>query len=210
MLTQAPPNCSGVMRKQTHGAWVRWTQRHFLLKDGCLYWSKEDMDSDAPSPTNGGKQGSCIDFSLTPCLVRRLEYLGNAKYIIIRPVSGYCWNKADQHRGAQTSRMLVLDAGDETGRWYERLQQHIAYGKAQDFLRVLQKKTDRTASGKRLRFELVSAERLAKSDEDCPICLEKLNGSVVEAVCKHKFHAVCVHEWTLRSAACPLCRGSLQ
>jgi hypothetical protein len=47
---------------------------------------------------------------------------------------------------------------------------------------------------------------------ECTICLEPIDTPSVISValpCSHRFHAVCVREWSLHSAFCPLCRRTM-
>ena len=44
--------------------------------------------------------------------------------------------------------------------------------------------------------------------EDCPICLEQLDGSVWRRKeCSHRFHIKCMAEWMHYGEDCPVCRG---
>jgi hypothetical protein len=47
-------------------------------------------------------------------------------------------------------------------------------------------------------------------ENECPICLEKLEGTIVILVCKHKYHGKCLEEWfnsngTISENICPEC-----
>ena len=42
--------------------------------------------------------------------------------------------------------------------------------------------------------------------EDCVICLEPLNGPVVQLPCSHHYHRNCFSNWGRLSAVCPMCR----
>lgn len=45
-------------------------------------------------------------------------------------------------------------------------------------------------------------------DEDCPICLEKLDGKIGHLECTHYFHEECLNQWIKKSnnKDCPICR----
>lgn len=43
-------------------------------------------------------------------------------------------------------------------------------------------------------------------DEECPICLESLNGCGVKLRCRHAFHSECVRSWLHVAPRCPMCR----
>ena len=45
-------------------------------------------------------------------------------------------------------------------------------------------------------------------EEDCPICMEKLDGKVGHLECNHYFHEKCLNEWVKKSINkdCPICR----
>ncbi len=48
-------------------------------------------------------------------------------------------------------------------------------------------------------------------NEECPICLEYLDGVIVRLNCNHKYHQVCIEDWFNRTIAndnnlmCPEC-----
>lgn len=49
-----------------------------------------------------------------------------------------------------------------------------------------------------------------EDEEDCPICLEHLNGGfgyIRLRNCMHKFHSRCIDKWLFKCARCPLCRS---
>lgn len=45
-------------------------------------------------------------------------------------------------------------------------------------------------------------------EEDCPICMEKLNGKLGHLSCNHYFHEECLKKWidTSPNNDCPICR----
>ena len=45
-------------------------------------------------------------------------------------------------------------------------------------------------------------------EEDCPICLEKLDGKIGHLECNHYFHEKCLNQWVKNSINkdCPICR----
>jgi hypothetical protein len=49
----------------------------------------------------------------------------------------------------------------------------------------------------------------AKSNEDCPICVDKLTSPRCRLTCGHTFHASCVEKWLRRVPSCPMCRISV-
>merc|ERR1719210_1388525 len=121
---QEPVSMAGWLEKRTHGVWVRWTERFFLLRAGRLQWSRMEMGGD---PSKVTTKVYTIDFSLTPCEV--IDCVDSDEDIVIRPVYGHNWNCADQHRGAGTSRPLILDTAATCGRdWLKRLREHVRYG----------------------------------------------------------------------------------
>ena len=42
-------------------------------------------------------------------------------------------------------------------------------------------------------------------DEDCPICLQRLEKSVVSLPCEHLYHLTCISTWFQRKRTCPIC-----
>ena len=51
-----------------------------------------------------------------------------------------------------------------------------------------------------------SHERLAESEDVCPICLEELKAARVTP-CNHLFHEVCLKKWLNVQNNCPMCHG---
>lgn len=45
-------------------------------------------------------------------------------------------------------------------------------------------------------------------DEECPICLNKLETSI-SLKCGHKYHRKCLLEWKKRASTCPKCRKQI-
>jgi len=45
-------------------------------------------------------------------------------------------------------------------------------------------------------------------EEECPICINKLDSKIVRLTCGHTYHYHCIYEWFRKSATCPLCRTS--
>ena len=45
-------------------------------------------------------------------------------------------------------------------------------------------------------------------EEDCPICMEKLDGKIGHLACNHYFHEKCLKNWINTSpySNCPMCR----
>lgn len=45
-------------------------------------------------------------------------------------------------------------------------------------------------------------------EDDCPICMEKLNGKLGHLECNHYFHEECLKKWleTSPNSNCPICR----
>mmetsp|Transcript_152836 Transcript_152836/g.490256 ORF Transcript_152836/g.490256 Transcript_152836/m.490256 type:complete len:143 (-) Transcript_152836:364-792(-) len=122
---EAPASLAGWLSKQTHGAWVRWHRRHFLLKDGCVSWSASELATERPEAL---AKASCVDFSAAPCELTLLSVPGSLE---LRPLKGRRWPRAARHFGAGTSRPLRLQlrrswAG--LAGWEESLAEHVAFG----------------------------------------------------------------------------------
>lgn len=45
--------------------------------------------------------------------------------------------------------------------------------------------------------------------DNCSICLESLNTSIVKTTCGHIFHTDCLIEWYKKKQTCPLCNNKL-
>jgi hypothetical protein len=48
-----------------------------------------------------------------------------------------------------------------------------------------------------------------KEEEDCPICLIKLENNKFRLKCGHNFHKNCLERWVTISPICPLCRDKI-
>jgi len=206
----APEPCAGLLWKLTHGRWIRWHSRYFALEDGCLRWSTSRQELEA------NVNVSTIDFSLTLCRVKKTNSRVGSPHLIIRPRDGNLWSdEADKQWGAGSAKKLCLDARSDDGQlWYLRMQEHIAHGKRKGFSRSLDIQSCLSRTGKCLALDRVAVNNPIDSDaddaEECVICFDALDDSTVQSSsCGHRFHAYCVHEWTLRSDLCPLCRGRL-
>jgi len=51
-------------------------------------------------------------------------------------------------------------------------------------------------------------ERVVSNDE-CSICLSKVNKPKCKTVCGHIFHITCIKEWLKSNVTCPLCRNPI-
>lgn len=58
--------------------------------------------------------------------------------------------------------------------------------------------------------EVARLPSASDSTETCPICIEQLQGEVVQLGCKHCFHRLCVGNWARRCALCPICRVEIE
>lgn len=58
------------------------------------------------------------------------------------------------------------------------------------------------------RFGMASTEDLAKNNDDCAICWEKLE-TARKLPCGHLFHNSCLRSWLEQDTSCPTCRMSL-
>lgn len=47
-------------------------------------------------------------------------------------------------------------------------------------------------------------------DEECPICRDTLQESVVRLPCDHYFHKSCIKNWFDEHNTCPICRKNLE
>ena len=52
--------------------------------------------------------------------------------------------------------------------------------------------------------------KLYSQQDRCPICLDLLESNISTTVCQHRFHRVCLTQWTQVRPACPLCQENLQ
>ena len=56
----------------------------------------------------------------------------------------------------------------------------------------------------------VITNNLNFGEYECPICLsDDCSISIIETHCKHKFHEVCLKEWSKDHTNCPICRQEL-
>ena len=55
-------------------------------------------------------------------------------------------------------------------------------------------------------YPLVFNKITLEGEEECSICLEKLNNNHVSLPCKHHFHENCITKWFDNKHECPLCR----
>ena len=55
---------------------------------------------------------------------------------------------------------------------------------------------------------LNSLEKTKSFNEDCPICIEKIDKNNITLPCGHSFHMDCIHVWLKEgdSMVCPVCR----
>jgi len=202
-------NARGRLLKISNGLVARWSIRHFVLKQGRLYWSAEEMPLHGPLPR--WCEPTCFDFTKTEC--EMLPVPDTSDRWVLRPESGQVWG--DQHRRAGTREPVILEFEDSQGNgwWAEHFRRHIAYGKA-----VLLAK--RRRHRRPLDLQDVSAEELracSESGAECAICLEALGGEqedgdrrVVQTACGHRFHQGCVERWGQQASSCPVCRSSIE
>ena len=52
-------------------------------------------------------------------------------------------------------------------------------------------------------------ERIDSKNQECSICLSKVNKPVCKTSCGHTFHITCLKEWLKTNVTCPLCRKTL-
>ena len=52
-------------------------------------------------------------------------------------------------------------------------------------------------------------ERIDSKNQECSICLSKVNKPKCKTICGHIFHITCLKEWLKTSVTCPLCRKSI-
>jgi len=187
-----PVAFAGVMRKRCGGLWRRSTTRFFALRAGCFIWAAQE-----PLCGPADHARSCVDFSKTEC-----EVLAEAAgCVTLRPLPGRKWHHRDAHSRAGTARPICLDFGGDAEAWAERLDRHIAYGRA-----LRRGRLALTAQG---RFAALGLEDCCNVEESCAVCLESLDGAAVRTPCGHAFHRDCVQRWAMKTASCPLCRADL-
>ena len=44
-------------------------------------------------------------------------------------------------------------------------------------------------------------------NDNCPICIEKMEGDKVQLPCGHQFHKNCIDQWMQSNETCPYCRA---
>ena len=72
----------------------------------------------------------------------------------------------------------------------------------------LNNKREREEEQHKLHQEL-AALKINMLIEDCPICMEKIEGSSSSTPCGHKFCTSCFVKSVVRNNKCPMCRGSI-
>ena len=72
----------------------------------------------------------------------------------------------------------------------------------------LNNKREREEEENKLRQEL-AAIKINNLIEDCPICMEKIEGSSSSTPCGHRFCTSCFVKSVVRNNKCPMCRGSI-
>jgi len=199
-----PAAYAGIMRKQcSHRVRKRWTQRHFLLKAGCLHWSSQEVPVERPSDL---LQRKCMDFSRTRCEVTA----STDGHITICPEAGVAWYSEDRHNRAGMSvpfrLRLQLSATEPDEDWLRRFQEHVTYGQVSREFKAREQMLRRFAS---MGLRFVPSFQCDGSAATCSVCLDALEcEGVVQTSCGHYFHDTCVDEWTSRRAICPMCRAA--
>lgn len=72
----------------------------------------------------------------------------------------------------------------------------------------LQKKREREEELKKLQRE-IAALKINMMIEECPVCMEKIEGSSSSTPCGHKFCTDCFVKSVLRKNSCPMCRAKI-
>jgi len=72
----------------------------------------------------------------------------------------------------------------------------------------LQKKREREEELKKLQRE-IAALKINMMIEECPVCMEKIEGSSSSSPCGHKFCTSCFVKSVLRKNSCPMCRAKI-
>ena len=72
----------------------------------------------------------------------------------------------------------------------------------------LNNKRERVEEENKLRQEL-AAIKINNLIEDCPICMEKIEGSSSSTPCGHKFCTSCFVKSVVRNNKCPMCRACI-
>lgn len=207
---ERPETLEGLLWKQSSAAWLplRWNKRHFLLRDGVLYWSEARMGS-CPA----AQEAACIDLSQVD--VEAVVELGllSRRRLVITPSHGGRW-PAGQHSRSGTSKPLVLMQNDGTSlrAWKAALEEHQAFAWS---VAVVRNCSAGACHACLVPMTLESPEALVKlaEAENCAVCMEPMraNGAwqVGRTSCGHCFHASCLHEWALHDLTCPLCKSEL-
>ena len=79
----------------------------------------------------------------------------------------------------------------------------------QDKAKLVDALVDRYNNNKEM-VEEFRREPAIKSEEDCPICYDKLGDAVCTTTCGHKFCTPCFVQTVSRSHNCPMCRANLK
>jgi len=72
----------------------------------------------------------------------------------------------------------------------------------------LQKKREREEELKKLQRE-IAALKINMMIEECPVCMEKIEGISSSTPCGHKFCTDCFVKSVLRKNSCPMCRAKI-
>lgn len=72
----------------------------------------------------------------------------------------------------------------------------------------LQKKREREEELKKLQRE-IAALKINMMIEECPVCMEKIEGISSSTPCGHKFCTSCFVKSVLRKNSCPMCRAKI-
>jgi len=192
----------------------RWCKRHFVLENGRLHWSPEELKVEKPADTSAKR--SFIDFSRSVCEVVES---GNG-VVALQPGSGRRWNKngsADGGRSGSQDALLTLAFDAKDAEIVAALREHVEHGVA---LRNLRMHTMDSKRMQDMKVEEVDMTHLPTEDgvdqhSKCCICLDELvtgccdSDAVIRTACGHHFHKKCVGEWSRCSGTCPICRTEL-
>ncbi|KAJ3694953.1 hypothetical protein LUZ60_000330 [Juncus effusus] len=55
----------------------------------------------------------------------------------------------------------------------------------------------------------VMREVATTEEDECLICLERIEGTAKEMSCRHRFHGDCIEKWLRIHGSCPLCRFAM-
>uniref|UniRef100_A0A7S2M237 RING-type E3 ubiquitin transferase n=1 Tax=Zooxanthella nutricula TaxID=1333877 RepID=A0A7S2M237_9DINO len=207
---QAPTKFEGMVRKQSHGAWVHWSKRKFILQDGMLFWSKNSFSGETVELLQHPKI-RYIDLARTSIEARELSAAG---IISLKPTSGNVWFAGDRHSSVGTTRSILFDAGEEHEKLMQSVMGHIDFAESSVLVRVA---SGSSWQSEGLNLQTTPIDELPEGCElECSVCCQELCDcgddlcGVVRTGCGHHFHAACLHRWTVKSKTCPLCRSSLQ